>query len=177
MRAKYAIIGLALAMACYLFYLMQHLHDPGTTETRLQGLLRAQAAEIVRLKQLLRKSQQQQRSKAAAVPLDAVPQTPPDLAPIVAAGQPPADGGAGASAAAAAATADSAEPEPPAMKLKDDPAYKVYFKMLSMGVPTGNIKLKMQMEGADPAMLDKDPESASPNAGAMVAAPDDGGAE
>ena len=94
MRAKYAIIGLALAMACYLFYLMQHLHDPGTTETRLQGLLRAQAAEIVRLKQLLRKSQQQQRSKAAAVPLDAVPQTPPDLAPIVAAGQPPADGGA-----------------------------------------------------------------------------------
>ena len=77
MRAKYAIIGLALAMACYLFYLMQHLHDPGTTETRLQGLLRAQAAEIVRLKQLLRKSQQQQRSKAAAVPLDAVPQTPP----------------------------------------------------------------------------------------------------
>ena len=78
MRAKYAIIGLALAMACYLFYLMQHLHDPGTTETRLQGLLRAQAAEIVRLKQLLRKSQQQQRSKAAAVPLDAVPQTPPE---------------------------------------------------------------------------------------------------
>ena len=37
MRAKYAIIGLALAMACYLFYLMQHLHDPGTTGDAAAG--------------------------------------------------------------------------------------------------------------------------------------------
>ena len=47
---------------------------------------------------------------------------------------------------------------------------KVYFKMLNMGVPTGNIKLKMQMEGADPAVLDLDPDAPSPNAGAVAVA-------
>lgn len=83
---------------------------------------------------------------------------------------------AGAAAATAAAggeeetAAAAAEPEPDVLKVKDDPQYKVYFKMLNMGVPTGNIKLKMQMEGADPAALDLDPNAPSPNAGAVAVA-------
>jgi hypothetical protein len=66
----------------------------------------------------------------------------------------------GAALAAAAGGAAGAM----ALLVKDDPQYKVYFKMVNMGVPTGNIKLKMQMEGADPAVLDMDPNAVSPNA-------------
>ena len=36
-----------------------------------------------------------------------------------------------------------------------------------IGVAT-NIKLKMQMEGADPEVLSMDPEAPSPNAGAVA---------
>jgi hypothetical protein len=72
----------------------------------------------------------------------------------------PRPGMCGAALAAAAGGAAGAM----ALLVKDDPQYKVYFKMVNMGVPTGNIKLKMQMEGADPAVLDMDPNAVSPNA-------------
>jgi hypothetical protein len=37
-----------------------------------------------------------------------------------------------------------------------------------MGVPSGAIKQKMNLAGADPAMLDRDPSSPSPNAQSIV---------
>lgn len=54
-------------------------------------------------------------------------------------------------------------PEPAAaadvMKLKDDPRYAKYFKMLNMGVPKQAIKIKMASEGCpDPSQIDNDPD-------------------
>ena len=72
----------------------------------------------------------------------------------------PRPGMCGAALAAAVGGAAGAM----ALLVKDDPQYKVYFKMVNMGVPTSNIKLKMQMEGVDPAALDMDPNAVSPNA-------------
>jgi hypothetical protein len=57
-----------------------------------------------------------------------------------------------------------APPPAPVVKLKDDPLYGKYFKMLKVGSPLGACKLKMQADGVDPSILDLDPDSPSPNA-------------
>ena len=73
------------------------------------------------------------------------------------------------------ATADSTEIVPVAgdgaaavdenvMKVKDDPEYKKYFKMLAVGIPPPVVKHKMTMDGYDDGILDMDPNSPSPNA-------------
>lgn len=49
-------------------------------------------------------------------------------------------------------------------KLKDDPAYAKYFKMLKMHLPRGAVEQKMAAEGVDTSVLDMDPEGPSPNA-------------
>ena len=50
--------------------------------------------------------------------------------------------------------------------------YSKYFKMLRLGVPTGQIKQKMVMEGVDASVLDQDPDGPSPNDGAVAMVPD-----
>ena len=47
--------------------------------------------------------------------------------------------------------------------LTDDEEYGPFFKMLKAQVPRPAIELKMRQKGLDPAMLDKDPSSPSPN--------------
>ena len=54
--------------------------------------------------------------------------------------------------------------DPNVMKLKDDPEYKKYFKMLAVGIPLPVVKHKMTMDGYDGGILDMDPNSPSPNA-------------
>ena len=41
--------------------------------------------------------------------------------------------------------------------LKDHPAYSKYFKMLKVGLPRDAVKAKMQQEGVNPEMLERDP--------------------
>ena len=55
------------------------------------------------------------------------------------------------------------EEQTEAVALKDDEDYGPFFKMLKAKVPRPAIELKMKQKGLDPAMLDKDPESPSPN--------------
>ena len=50
----------------------------------------------------------------------------------------------------------------PTLLLKDDERYKKWFKMISMGVPVHVLKLKVESEGLDPAVLDLDPEGPAP---------------
>lgn len=42
----------------------------------------------------------------------------------------------------------------PPLKVKDDPNYSKFFKLLSMGAPSESVKAKMKMAGLDPALLD-----------------------
>ena len=61
---------------------------------------------------------------------------------------------------------ETAEPMPPntaPLALKDDPAFARYFKMLKMHLPRGAVVLKMQTDGVDPSILDRDPDALSPN--------------
>ncbi|OQS03817.1 hypothetical protein THRCLA_03895, partial [Thraustotheca clavata] len=55
-------------------------------------------------------------------------------------------------------------PPPPYIPLlvKDDPVYKKYFKLKSMGMPLDQVKLKMKAEGCDEALIDT-PDVVSPN--------------
>ena len=48
------------------------------------------------------------------------------------------------------------------MKIKDDPAYQKYFKLLKLGMDEEHIALKMQTDGVDPSVL-KTPDDISPN--------------
>ena len=50
------------------------------------------------------------------------------------------------------------------MKLKDDPKYAKYFKMLKMGLPVGAVQNRMEKDGEDPAVMEMDPEGHSPTA-------------
>lgn len=52
------------------------------------------------------------------------------------------------------AFAEPDAPEEGGLKLKDDPRYATYFKMLKLRVPAASIKQKMMMEGIDPNILD-----------------------
>lgn len=58
----------------------------------------------------------------------------------------------------------SSAPSPPYVPLliKDDPAFKKYFKLLQMGMPVEQAKLKMSAEELDPTILDR-PDDVSPN--------------
>ena len=47
----------------------------------------------------------------------------------------------------------------PQILLKDHPSYAKYFKMLKVGMPKDNVKFKMEQDGIDKSVLDKDPES------------------
>ena len=70
---------------------------------------------------------------------------------------------ASSSAPAAPAAAAPAAAEPAGMKLRDDPRYSKYFKMLNMGVPRPAIKQKMLSDGCpDPDQIDKDPDGPAP---------------
>jgi TPR repeat protein len=51
----------------------------------------------------------------------------------------------------------------PTIKLKDDPMYAKYFKMLKMHLPPPAVKQKMTADGLDSSILDSDPEGPSPN--------------
>jgi hypothetical protein len=47
----------------------------------------------------------------------------------------------------------------PKVALKDHPSYSKYFKMLKVGLPKDNVKFKMEQDGLDKDILDRDPES------------------
>ena len=54
-------------------------------------------------------------------------------------------------------------PDPNALKVKDDPAYARYFKLMKLGMPVEQIKLKLSAEtDLDPNLLDT-PDAISPN--------------
>uniref|UniRef100_H2YXJ2 WASH complex subunit 3 n=1 Tax=Ciona savignyi TaxID=51511 RepID=H2YXJ2_CIOSA len=59
-----------------------------------------------------------------------------------------------------------AEPETPVenfTKVKDDPRYAKYLKMVNVGVPKAAIGNKMKLEGLDPSLLDT-PDAPAPDA-------------
>ena len=76
----------------------------------------------------------------------------------------PASGGEGSTAIVPSEEAAAQAEDPNVMKLKDDPEYKKYFKMLAVGIPLPVVKHKMTMDGYDGGILDMDPNSPSPNA-------------
>ncbi|ETL42829.1 hypothetical protein L916_06490 [Phytophthora nicotianae] len=67
----------------------------------------------------------------------------------------------------------SSEPTGPAsqsqVKVKDDPSYAKFFKLLSMGAPAESVKAKMKMAGLNPHLLDT-PDATMPNANAPAEA-------
>lgn len=79
---------------------------------------------------------------------------------------PPLDSTAAASSTAAAPAAAPAAPSAPAepqVRLKDDPRYSKYFKMLAMGVPKPAVKMKMSADGVDdPEVIERDPDGPAP---------------
>jgi hypothetical protein len=65
----------------------------------------------------------------------------------------------------------------PMVAAAEHPKYSKYFKMLKVGLPKDAVKAKMQQEGVDPAVLDKEPtdmipldENAAADDGPQVAA-------
>ncbi|KAG6590686.1 formin-homology 2 domain-containing protein [Phytophthora cinnamomi] len=57
----------------------------------------------------------------------------------------------------------------PEVKVKDDPAYAKFFKLLSMGAPAESVKAKMRMTGLNPDLLDA-PDASLPSVNAPAAA-------
>lgn len=72
-------------------------------------------------------------------------------------------GAAGIEIVVADAAAEAPEEDVNVMKVKDDPEYSKYFKMLMVGIPNPVVKHKMTMDGLDPSILDLSPNSPSPN--------------
>lgn len=98
-------------------------------------------------------------------------QVPVGGAGAAAAPVPPAGTPAGAvagSVADAAAPVEPAAPAVPVLKLKDDPEYADFFKKLRFRIPAQHIKNMMKAAGKDPSILDLDPDSPSPNSGALA---------
>ena len=89
------------------------------------------------------------------------------VAPPMDGSVPPAPGPPGAPAAPAAAA--PAAPAVAHVCVKDDPRFSKYFKMLNMGVPAAAVKIKMSNEGADPSVIDLDPEAPAPPGGEAAA--------
>jgi hypothetical protein len=46
--------------------------------------------------------------------------------------------------------------------VQDHPKYSKFFKMLKVGLPKSMVKTKVEQEGLDPSMMDKDPEEKIP---------------
>jgi hypothetical protein len=61
-----------------------------------------------------------------------------------------------------------AEPAAPLLLLKDDERYKKYFKLLGMGVPKNQLRLRMSQDGIDPEVIDMDPEGPAPEGGVVA---------
>ena len=83
----------------------------------------------------------------------------------------PPTAGSGGGSGAAGHSGDGSPTESPStgvMKVKDDPEFATYFKMLRMRMPIGAIKNKMTMDGLDPSFIDQ-PDAPSPNAEARAA--------
>lgn len=61
--------------------------------------------------------------------------------------------------------------------MSQDPLFSKYFKLLRLGAPVAQLKMRMQAEGVDPNVLDLDPMAPSPSgalappSGALRAAP------
>lgn len=71
----------------------------------------------------------------------------------------------GSSQPAAAATGAASAP----MVVKDDPAYEKFFKLVKMGMPAEQVKLKMRASGLNADLLDT-PDAPSPNQAAAPSA-------
>ncbi|KAG3119284.1 hypothetical protein PI125_g2133 [Phytophthora idaei] len=69
------------------------------------------------------------------------------------------------------ASASDASASQPQVKVKDDPSYAKFFKLLSMGAPAESVKAKMRMAGLNPDFLDT-PDASLPNANTPVEAAD-----
>ena len=102
---------------------------------------------------------------AAAAAAGAPPPPPP----------PPPPGAAAAGENSATAAADQVAapeeppppPEEPKLKIKDDPRFAKYFKMVNFGVPKAVVVIKFGQEtGFDAALLD-DPDAAAPPGGSI----------
>lgn len=128
-------------------------HDEGSDEAlaQLQAENEKLRQRIEKMKRKVteseRKRQEQdeqyQRALAAAAQATAQAQAAP------AASSAPQDSGAAPPSAAASGAG---------VKAKDHPDYIKFFKLLSMGLPAEQVKMKMQQAGVDPAVLD-DPEA------------------
>lgn len=101
----------------------------------------------------------------------ALPAPVPVAAPAAAPAAPPAstalvtaEGDGGSNEGAIVATDAPLADDPDVMKVKDDPMFAKYFKMLMVGIPNPVVKHKMTMDGLDPSILDLSPSSPSPNA-------------
>mmetsp|Transcript_11284 Transcript_11284/g.27770 ORF Transcript_11284/g.27770 Transcript_11284/m.27770 type:complete len:450 (-) Transcript_11284:191-1540(-) len=97
-----------------------------------------------------------------------VPPPPGAGVPPPGTGVPPAPGAPAVSGSPAPAT-PAAVPAGP--KLKDDPRYVKYFRMLKLGVPQPVIEMKMKTEGHDPSILSLDPEGPASATGGPAPAP------
>ncbi|KAL3668133.1 hypothetical protein V7S43_006996 [Phytophthora oleae] len=58
------------------------------------------------------------------------------------------------------------------VKVKDDPQYSKFFKLLSMGAPAASVKAKMQMVGLQPELLDTPDAPLKPATASIGAQPD-----
>ncbi|KAG7387291.1 hypothetical protein PHYPSEUDO_014470 [Phytophthora pseudosyringae] len=67
-------------------------------------------------------------------------------------------------------SASEAAASQPQVKVKEDPAYAKFFKLLSMGAPADSVKAKIRMAGLNPDLLDT-PDAAMPTVNAPAAAP------
>ncbi|RHZ11461.1 hypothetical protein DYB37_010310 [Aphanomyces astaci] len=64
-------------------------------------------------------------------------------------------------------------PSPSFLKLKDDPMFEKYFKMLKLGMPEGVVRHKLAMDGITLDILSLDPEGPSPNGGTAAPVADE----
>ena len=77
---------------------------------------------------------------------------------------PDVDRAASAPSSAPPSAPSSGPPDDGGPKIRDDPRYSLYFKMVRMGVPAQAVKNKMALEGFSPAeahLLD-DPDAPAP---------------
>jgi len=81
---------------------------------------------------------------------------------------PPIDGAAAPPAPPIEGESKGAPPPPsatPTVKLQDDERYVKFFKMMKMGVPKDQLRVRLAQEGLDPDVVDMDPEGPAPEGG------------
>jgi len=97
-------------------------------------------------------------SSTPAPPTQGIPAAP-SLGPATsAAPTPTATPSEGEKASAAPVAEVDQKHAQPKLTMKEDARYSMYFKILRLGVPKAQIKLKMKTEGVDPNIIDMDPE-------------------